>query len=142
MTIIAPPQIKLLQAICSGKFSSREERLEFFSEFLDKDITTTKELTKEDADDLITYFKTGRVRDNTSFALFNKNNKKHLKILSLAKELDWVDPSTEYADLNRLGGWIKSNKCPVQGKKLNEMSYNELSKVIKAMENMIQSKWK
>lgn len=142
MTAIEPTQIKLLQAICSGKFSSREDRLEFFSEFLDKEVESTKQLTKEDGDDLITYFKTGRVRDNTAYALFNKDNKKHLKILSLAKELDWIDPKTDYADLNRLGGWLKSIRCPVQGKRLKEMSYPELSKVIKALENMVQFKWK
>lgn len=142
MQTVKPQQIKTLQTICSGKFSSRDERLEFFSEFLDKEVESTKQLTQEDADDLINYFLTGRVRDNSAYALFNKDNKKHLKILSLAKELDWIDPKTDYADLNRLGGWLKSNRCPVQGKRLKEMSYNELSKVVKALENMVQSKWK
>lgn len=142
MQAVNPQKIKTLQAICSGKFSNRDERLEFFSDFLDKEVQSAKELTQEDADDLINYFLTGRVRDNSAYALFNKDNKKHMKILSLAKELDWVDPKTDYADLNRLGGWLKSNRCPVQGKRLKEMSYNELSKVVKALENMVQSKWK
>ncbi|MGV0830734.1 hypothetical protein ACTS9D_00745 [Empedobacter brevis] len=65
-----------------------------------------------------------------------------MKILSLARELDWIDEKTGYADLNRLGGWIKSSRCPVQDKKLKEMTYEDISKVIKALENMVKSKWK
>lgn len=135
-------QIQIIQTICSGKFSNRDERLEFFSEFLFREIKSVKDLTRNEADDVITYFQTGRVADNTSYALFDKSNARHMKILSLAKELDWIDENTGYADLQRLGGWIKSPKCPVQDKKLKDMNYHEISKVIKALENMVKSKWK
>jgi len=142
MATINPNQIQIIQTICSGKFSSRDERLEFFSEFFFREIGSVKELSKNEADDVITFFQTGRVADNTSYALFDKNNPRHMKILSLAKELDWIDENTGYADLQRLGGWIKSPRCPVQGKKLKDMNYEDISKVIKALENMIKSKWK
>ena len=84
-------QIQIIQTICSGKFSNRDERLEFFSEFLFREINSVKDLTRNEADDVITYFQTGRVADNTSYALFDKSNARHMKILSLAKELDWID---------------------------------------------------
>ncbi len=142
MTTINPKQLQIIQTICSGKFSNRDERLEFFSEFLFREIKSTKDLSKNEADDIITYLQTGNVADNTSFALFDKTNPRHMKILSLAKELDWIDDKTGYADLNRLGGWIKSTRCPVQDKKLKEMNYEDISKVIKALENMVKSKWK
>ncbi|WP_333662265.1 hypothetical protein [Chishuiella changwenlii] len=142
MATINSNQIQIIQTICAGKFSSRDERLEFLSEFLFREIKTTKDLSKNEADDVITYFQTGRVADNTSSALFDKNNPRHMKILSLAKELDWIDENTGYADLQRLGGWIKSPRCPVQDKKLKEMNYEDISKVIKALENMVKSKWK
>ena len=142
MTIIDPKQIQIIQSICSGKFSNRDERLEFFSEFLFREVKSTKDLSRNEADDVITYLTTGNVADHTSFALFNKSNQRHMKILSLAKELDWIDDSTGYADLQRLGVWIKSVRCPVQDKKLKDMNYEDISKVIKALENMVKSKWK
>ena len=141
MATINSTQIQIIQTICSGKFSSRDERLEFFSEFFFREIGSVKELSKNEADDVITFFQTGRVADNTSYALFDKNNPRHMKILSLAKELDWIEPKTGYADLQHLGGWIKSARCPVQGKKLKEMNYEDISKVIKALQQMILKKW-
>jgi len=142
MTAINSKQIQIIQSICSGKFSNRDERLEFFSEFLFRTVESTKDLSKNEADDIITFLQTGQVSDYTSYALFYKSNPRHMKILSLARELDWIDEKTGYADLQRLGGWIRSARCPVQDKKLKDMNYHEISKVIKALENMVQSKWK
>ncbi|MDM1074379.1 hypothetical protein HX001_18020 [Empedobacter brevis] len=139
---VTTKQLQIIQTICSGKFSSRDERLEFFSEFLFREVNSTKDLSKNEADDIITYLQTGKVANSTSYALFDKSNPRHMKILSLARELDWIDEKTGYADLNRLGGWIKSARCPIQGKKLKEMTYEDISKVIKALENMVKSKWK
>lgn len=142
MTAINSKQIQIIQSICSGKFSSRDERLEFFSDFFGYPVSSTKEMSKQEADDVIYFFKTGDYPKNHSWAFFDKSNTKHLKILSLAKELDWIDENSGFADLNRLGSWIKSSRCPIQGKTLKDMDNNELAKVIKALENMVQSKWK
>ncbi len=142
MTEIEPRQIQQIQTICAGKFSNRDERLEFFSEFLFREVKSTKDLSRNEADDVITYLTTGNVAHYTSFALFDKNNPRHMKILSLARELDWIDEKTGYADLNRLGGWFRSSRCPVQDKKLKDMNYEDISKVIKALENMVKTKWK
>lgn len=142
METINSKQIQIIQSICSGKFSNRDERLEFFSEFLFRPIESTKDLSKNEADDVITYLQTGRVADYTSYALFDKTNPRHMKILSLARELDWIDDKTGFASLERLGGWIRSMRCPVQDKKLKDMNYEDISKVIKALENMVKSKWK
>ena len=141
-TTINPEQIQIIQTICSGKFSNRDERLEFFSEFLFREVKSTKDLSRNEADGVITYLTTGRVADYTSYALFDKNNPRHMKILSLARELDWIDEKTGFASLERLGGWFRSARCPVQDKKLKDMNYEDISKVIKALENMVKSKWK
>lgn len=138
---ITKKQLQIIQTICSGKFQSREARLEFFSNLLDQDVESSKELNQNEADKIIYYFITGKAPDNTSYALFNKKNAKHLKILSLCKEMHWINEHSGYVDLNRLGTWIRSVRCPVQGKTLKEMDYADLSKIIRALENIVISKY-
>lgn len=133
-------QIKRLQSSCSGKFRDREERLDAVSEILGFEITSFNNLTSVQADDLIRFFNTGKLPDNSSWGMFYKNNSKHNRILSACHTLGWVEESG-YVDLNRLGGWLKSNRSPVQ-KPLKEMESHELSKIIKALDGIIKSKYK
>lgn len=134
-------QIKKLQSACSGKFDDREERLEAVSELLGFQLTSFKELSSLQADELLQFFNTGRMPDSSNWAKFDKHNSQHRTILSRAYTLGWVNRETGYADLNRLGGWLKSNRSPVQ-KPLKEMSRIELSKVIAALENMIKKRYR
>lgn len=78
---------------------------------------------------------------------FNSSNSKHMYILSLLRQMDWVTinehTGRSYADLERLGQWLQSNKAPVQ-KPLMKMDKptptepSELSITITALESMVQ----
>lgn len=134
-------QIRRLQSACSGKFNDREERLDAVSDLLGFRIQSFSDLNSLQADELLQFFNTGRMPDCSNWAKFDKHNSQHRTILSRAYTLGWVNRETGYADLNRLGGWLKSNRSPVQ-KPLKEMNRAELSRIIKAMDSMISKKYK
>lgn len=134
-------QIIRLQSACAGKFRDREERLEATSEIIGFEIGSFKDLNHVQAEDLIRFFNTGKLPNNSSWARFDRNNSKHKAILSRCHSLGWVDENTGWVDLNRLGGWLKSNRSPVQ-RPLIEMEPKELSKTIKALDGIIKKKYK
>lgn len=140
--MITPLQLKTLQTLLNKRFSDREERLDFLSDFFGMEIKSTKDLTKLQAIQLTQALKGEKVTENQSFALFDKNNSQHRTILSRCHELGWVvsQGGRVIADLNRLGGFLISKYSPVQ-KALSEMTKQELSKVIFALENMLKKKY-
>lgn len=133
-------QIKVLQASCSGKFRDREERLDSASDLLGIEIRSFKDLTSSQTDDLIRFFTTGKMPDNSSWGMFNKHNTKHRRILSACYTLGWIQEDENLVDLHRLGSFLKSKRSPVQ-KPLKEMSSIELSKIITCFDNMIEKKY-
>ncbi|MGV0854629.1 hypothetical protein ACTS95_08065 [Empedobacter brevis] len=135
-------QIQIIQTILSKRYSDRDERLEFLEGFFCQKVESTKDLSFRQANDVIHYLQTGEEPEYRSWAFFDKNNGTHHKVLWVALEYGWGDYSTKKADINQLGKWIASGRCPVKGKSLMEMSKVELEKVIKALENMVKSKWK
>lgn len=140
--MITPLQLKTLQTLLNKRFSDREERLDFLSDFFSVEIKSTKDLSEKQAFQLIRYLKEGKIIDNGFFARFNPQNTQHRTILSLCHELNWVqEENPHWVDLNRLGGWLISKWSPVQ-KALSEMTKQELSKVIFALENMLKKKYK
>ena len=142
MSTITSEQITKLQTICSGKFRNREERLEALSDLSGTEIKSVKDLSKLQADELIYFFNTGRIMDHSAWALFDKYNSQHKAVLSLCHQLGWVmEDKPQFVDLNRLGGWLKSNRSPVR-RPLNEMDKKELSKIITALQNIINTKFK
>lgn len=134
-------QIQQLQIACTGKFRDRSERLEAVSDIIGLEIDSFTELSTSQADELIYFFKTGKLPDNRSFAFFDFNNMQHRTILSLCHTLGWKEDDSNRVDLNRLGGWLKSNRSPVR-KPLKEMNKQELSKIISALESIIRKKYK
>lgn len=138
---VSTQQMKMLQSACSGKFRDREERIDAVSDLVGFEIKSFKDLNSVQADDLIRFFNTGELPDNSSWGRFDKNNSRHRSILSRCYTMGWVDEETGYVDLNRLGEWLKSNRSPVQ-RPLKEMEPHELSKIIKALDGIIKSKYK
>ena len=139
---ITNDQVKQLQTICSGKFHNREERLEALSEISGFELKSIKDLNAVQATDLIYFFNTGKSPDNSSWAIFDKYNTKHKAILSRCHTLGWVqEDKPQFVDLHRLGGWLKSNRSPVV-RRLKEMSSAELSKIITALDNIINKQYK
>lgn len=142
MSTITAPQIQQLQTICSGKFRSREERLEALSNMMGVELTSIKDLNKMQADELIYFFNTGKSIDHSIWALFDRNNTQHKTILSLCHQLGWVqEEKPQFVDLHRLGGWLKSDRSPVK-MPLKEMEKPQLSKIIFALQNMLKTKYK
>jgi hypothetical protein len=80
-----------------------------------------------------------------NWAMFDKSNTKHLKVLSLCRQAKWTTDHEKYgevADLERLSNWLKSEKCPVK-KPLKKMDdTTELPKVIKALTGIVKSIYK
>jgi hypothetical protein len=99
--------------------------------------TSTKDLTPTQAQRLIDKLA-------TNWAAFDKDNKKHLLILSLLMQMGWTRPSErfgEVADLDRFNAFLKSIKSPVR-KPLMDMTATELSqKLIPCLESMISKKY-
>lgn len=140
--MITPLQLKTLQTLLNKRFSDREARLDFLSDFFGMEIKSTKDLTEQQAFQLIRFLKEGRVAPAGSFAHFDKNNAQHRTILSLCHELGWVqEENPHWVDLDRLGGWLISKWSPVK-KALSQMNKTELSKIIRALKNISNEKTK
>lgn len=144
--MITAAQLKTLQTLLNKRFSDREERLDFLSDFFGMEIKSTKDLTEKQASILIGHLKNPSAKERNLgwgfFARFDPKNAQHRTILSRCHELSWVQQETpNLVDLDRLGGFLISKYSPVQ-KALSEMTKQELSKVIFALENMLKSKYK
>jgi len=102
--------------------------------------TSLNELTFEEAN-LILMKQGDKIHAAEKWANFNKNNAKHLLILSLLYQAQWVCnyQGKEVPDLDRLSKWLQT-KSPVK-KPLNKMNENEIEKVIYAVTNIVKSIW-
>lgn len=140
--MITAAQLKQIQTLLNKRFTDRQERLDFLSDFFGMEIKSTKELTEQQAFQLIRFLKEGKTIDNAFFARFDPKNPQHRTILSRCHELSWVqEENPNFVDLNRLGGFLISKYSPVK-KPLLDMSHREASKIIEALENIIKSKYK
>ncbi|TWP23505.1 hypothetical protein ETU10_07215 [Apibacter muscae] len=114
---------------------NKEERADFIYHFTDKRVSSTKELTYQEADNLICFLK----GDYSYYAKFDNKNHQHAKILSLCYQLGWVSFNKKsnkvLVSLKTLGKWLHSEKSPVR-KPLQEMSTQECRKIIHALENI------
>lgn len=135
--------IQVLQIELGKKFDTRDEKLDFLSQFVGYNLETSKDLTQYQAMDVIQFLKTGKQPDNIKWAYFDKDNAQHMNVLSQCITYGWseVKRGKVVADLNRLGSWLKSFRSPIQ-KPLLEMETKELTTIINALKGMIKSKYK
>lgn len=141
--LISKSQIQQIQTILSNNKLDRDERLVFLSQQTRRDITTTKELTKIEADDIIFFLNTGDV-DTTSWGKFYKDNNQHMTLLSRLRTAQWVTNHPVYgeiADLERLHDFLKNGKSPIK-KPLRAMDSNEVSKLIFVFDKIIKGTFK
>lgn len=100
--------------------------------------TSTKDLTLDQANDLIVKLGGKPIRYE-NWAFFDAKNNKHRYILSVLLQAGWAvwspDKNHYVADLYRLSEFLKSDKSPVK-KPLNKMNDKELSKVIFVLEKI------
>ncbi|TWP30532.1 hypothetical protein ETU08_01870 [Apibacter muscae] len=119
----------------------KDLRSDFISDFTDGRITSTKELTNDEANNLIVSLK----GDYSYFGYFDKDNKQHAQIRRICYDLGWTTYSKKagksVADVNKLGIFIVSKKSPVR-KPLKQMTSKETSKLIIALEGVLNSTYK
>ena len=72
-----------------------------------------------------------------AWGAFDKKKQQHRYILSLLYQLGWKTEAG-YGDIDRLGGWLQSERSPVQ-KPLLDMDKSETSRIISAMEGMVKT---
>lgn len=85
-----------------------------------------------------------RAKAKVNWAYFDKENNQHRLILSLCRQAQWTKPHSRYGevvDLERLQSFLKSDKSPVK-RPLKEMTKQELSKVIIALEGIVKHRYK
>lgn len=145
--MIEPKQIQQIQISMKRTHTNREERLHFMSEIIGREINSTKDLTKIEADELLNYlYKDKHIRDNwASFDLKTEKYPKKRKVLfSLLHQAQWVVPNerhNEVPDLERLSNFLKSPKSPVN-KPLMEMNKNEWEKMIACFTSITRKLYK
>ena len=135
--MISIRQIKILQSLLSKRFGDREERMAFLSDFVFRELGSSKELTEDEAFEILDWLKYNYSKE----AQFDSHNTQHLSLLAKCHELGWVrEDNPKIPDLGRLGRFLLSKRCPVQ-KPLKEMTTKEVSKVIGALEKIIEKRY-
>lgn len=135
--MISTRQLKILQNLLGKRFKDREARLVFLSSLVCRELASSKELTEEEAFEVLDWLKYNYSKE----AYFDSHNMQHLSLLAKCHELGWVQvDNPRIPDLQRLGKFILSRRCPVQ-KPLKKMNNNEVSKVIGALEKIIEKRY-
>lgn len=142
-------QIQIIHAILPAEIKNDpSEKKGLISQFTGNvNLTSTKDLTFDQANELIKSLNGNPIYNIQSgvhkdYLKFDKSNKKHRTILSLAHQYGWeIEKSGKLiVNMERLALWL-INKAPVN-KPLCKMTPWELSKTITALENMVFFKYK
>ena len=109
----------------------------FLSCLVLRELSSFKELTEDEAFKVLDWLKYNYAKE----AYFDNHNTQHLSLLAKCHELGWVrEDNPRIPDLQRLGKFMLSKRCPVQ-KPLIEMTTKEVSKVIGALERIIEKRY-
>lgn len=133
-------QIQLIHALLpAGIKNDPDQKKSLVQQFTgDWDKTSTKDLTLDQANELIKRFG-GKPILYDNWAFFDIKNGKHKYILSVCMQAGWAvwngDRSCYVADMYRLSEFLKSDKSPVK-KPLKDMNDKELSKLIFVLEKI------
>ena len=107
-----------------------------------RDVTkkSTTNLTFAQANELIKHYGGTPIKYD-HWAYLDFTNSRHGRMYSILMQMGWthyhIEKQKHIADLMRFSEWLKSNKCPVR-KKVKEMSPKECSKVISALEMILE----
>jgi hypothetical protein len=107
------------------------------------DKTSTKDLTFEQANQVITYLGGSAVvpASMASYAKFDNSIKTHRTLLSVCFDLGWVEFNQNLkrnvADLHKLGSWLKSTGY--LHKPLMEYTTAELPKLVNQFQNVLNN---
>jgi len=137
-------QIKRIMANCQYQVETKNEWVQWAT--ADKTKTSLREITQEQAVKIIRAQEGSEALNPTqeNWGKFDYKNPSHKVILSLMHQAQWTTKHPEkgeVADLNRLDGFLKSEKSPVQ-KPLLKMDDKEVQKLIVALNRIVKSKYK
>lgn len=139
-------QKKVIRRNCKYDVNIKEELVQWVTE--DNSKTSLNDLSYEQAEKILRIQEgrqeAGKREQRTdNWGMFDKSNSKHRYVLSLLRQLGMVKEvkGRDVADIDKLSEWLKSNRSPVQ-KPLKKMSALEVSKVIGALESIVQKRWK
>lgn len=141
-------QKKAIRSNCKYDVNIKEELVQWATN--DNSKTSLNDLSFEQAEKILRVQEgklpprpSGTPPMDGNWGMFDKSNSKHRYILSLLRQLGMVKEvkGRDVADIDKLSEWLKSNRSPVQ-KPLKKMSALEVSKVIGALESMVQKRWK
>lgn len=146
MKPITTDQIKKIHAILPAIYKENKELKESlvyqFTETEGK--TSTKDLSIYQAEELIHFLQTGKVKDYSYFAKFDLSNKQHMYIFSLCHQIGWESFSEKYnklvVDMAALGSWLF--KYGYLHKPMIEYTSAQLPKLVTQFENLVRSKVK
>ncbi|MEX6627547.1 hypothetical protein [Tenacibaculum salmonis] len=138
-------QIKKIQTILSKKKLDRDDRLDFISTHLERQVDSIKELTVIEADDLIYFLNTGK-KSTANWAFFDKSKfTSERKLLwSYLYQAQWTvqnERHGEVPDIERLSNFLKSPKSPVN-KPLKQWEKEEWEKILHVFKNIIKLTYK
>ena len=109
--MISTRQLKILQSLLGKRFKDRDGRLAFLSDFVFRELGSSKELTEDEAFEILDWLKYNYSKE----AQFDSHNTQHLSLLAKCHELGWVrEDNPKIPDLGRLGRFLLSKRCPVQ----------------------------
>ncbi|KAB8151773.1 hypothetical protein EZY14_016395 [Kordia sp. TARA_039_SRF] len=109
----------------------------------DRNKTSTNDLNFDQANQVIEKLG-GSAHEYENWAKFDRNKKSHMQILSICRTLRWTKTHPIYGtvvDLQVLSEFIKGKKSPVK-KPLLKMDKNEVSKIIVALEGIVETEFK
>lgn len=128
-------QIKYIRGLCKHNEDVKKQAVLSISNGRTHSITA---LTSSEAYQLI-----NKLKPDTQIPKhlqFDRSNSKHKYIISLCHQLGWTKPSKKWgkiANLETLHNWLISKRSPVN-KCLMDIPYVELSKVIYALEQILE----
>jgi tyrosyl-tRNA synthetase len=137
-------QKKRIMANCKYQVDTKNEYVQWVTEDVNR--TSLRSITQEQAVKIIRAQEGSEALNPTqeNWGKFDYKKSSHKVILSLMHQAGWTinhPDKGEIADLNALDGFLKSDKSPVK-KALLKMEDSEVQKVIKALKQIIKSKYK
>ena len=142
---ITKTQIKQIQTIMSSRFPDRDDRLNYTSAFLEREIKSTKDLSQIEADEFINFLNTGKKEPaNWGYFEIEKFPGERKTLFSLMYQAQWTKAHEivkEVPDLDRLSNFLKSKKSPVH-KPLKQFEKADWSKLIAVFTNIVKGTYK
>lgn len=140
---ITAQQIRTIHAVLPTIYrQDKELKQNLIAQFTEDDNkTSTKDLSQQQAEELIYFLKTGKAKTYDYYASFDFSNRQHRYLLSLCHQIGWEVFSERagklVVDTEALGRWL--HKYGYLHKTLKEYSENQLPKLITQFENMVKS---